>query len=414
MRVEIKPSKARGVVSAPPSKSMAHRLLICAGLADGESVIRNLAFSEDIKATIACLNALGAEIRLDGNTAYIKGTDVTKPTGRTAVLPCNESGSTLRFFIPLCLLGGDERVLTGSAYLMKRPLSIYEQIAREQELRLDRYDDRVAVKGKLKGERFDVPGNISSQFISGLLFALPFLDRRSRICVSPPVESFPYIHMTDDALKTFEITVEHGFSQSDNRYDWSVSGGRYTPADVTVEGDCSNAAFFEALNCAGGDVTLTGIKPDSLQGDRIYQELFEKIKNKDIVGSDPIDISDCPDLGPVLFSVAALCGGGRFTGTYRLKIKESDRANAMKQELSKLGVRMDVEENDVIVHPAKLHPPTDPLYGHNDHRIVMALSVLLTVTGGAIEGAQAVNKSFPDYFDRLQQLGVEIEYGMDQ
>lgn len=414
MRVEIKPSKARGIVSAPPSKSFAHRYLICAGLADGESVIRNLAFSEDIKATIACLNALGAEIRLDGDTAYIKGTDVTNPTGRTAVLPCNESGSTLRFFIPLCLLSGDERVLTGSLYLMKRPLSIYERIAQKQELRLDRCDDRVVTEGKLKGARFDVPGNISSQFISGLLFALPFLDRRSQICVSPPVESFPYIHMTDDALKTFGITVEHGFSQSDNRYYWAVSDGRYTPADVTVEGDCSNAAFFEALNCAGGDVKVEGIKADSLQGDRIYQELFEKLKKKDITDIDPIDISDCPDLGPVLFAVAALCGGGRFTGTYRLKIKESDRANAMKRELSKLGVRMDVEENDVTVHPAKLHPPTEPLYGHNDHRIAMALSVLLTVTGGVIEGAQAVNKSFPNYFDRLKQLGVEIEYGMDQ
>lgn len=404
MRVEIRPSKAKGTVTAPPSKSMAHRLLICAGLSEGESVVRNLAYSEDVKATIACLQALGAEIRLDGDTAFVKGAYVTEPIGSSAVLPCNECGSTLRFFTPICMLSGEERTLRGSEYLMTRPMVVYEEIAVKQDIRFEKSADSITVQGKLKSGVYEVAGNISSQFISGLLFALPLLDGDSEIKILPPVESKPYIDMTVAALREFGIVIEN----DDNAY--KIKGGqRYAPTDVTVEGDCSNAAFFEALNYTGSNVTVEGLREDSLQGDRIYKILFEKIKN----GDSPINIADCPDLGPILFAVAALCGGARFIGTRRLKIKESDRAVAMKQELSKLGISIDVRENEVTVHGGRLHAPTEPLDGHGDHRIVMALSVLLTVTGGVIEGAQAVNKSFPDFFDRLTDLGVELHYGMD-
>ena len=383
---------------------MAHRLLICAGLSEGESVVRNLAYSEDVKATIACLQALGAEIRLDGDTAFVKGAYVTEPIGSSAVLPCNECGSTLRFFTPICMLSGEERTLRGSEYLMTRPMVVYEEIAVKQDIRFEKSADSITVQGKLKSGVYEVAGNISSQFISGLLFALPLLDGDSEIKILPPVESKPYIDMTVAALREFGIVIEN----DDNAY--KIKGGqRYAPTDVTVEGDCSNAAFFEALNYTGSNVTVEGLREDSLQGDRIYKILFEKIKN----GDSPINIADCPDLGPILFAVAALCGGARFIGTRRLKIKESDRAVAMKQELSKLGISIDVRENEVTVHGGRLHAPTEPLDGHGDHRIVMALSVLLTVTGGVIEGAQAVNKSFPDFFDRLTDLGVELHYGMD-
>ena len=399
MRVEIKPCRPYGSVIAPPSKSMAHRMLICAGLADGESVIRGLAYSEDLKATIACLRSLGAEIRLDGDTAYIKGTDVTKPTDGTAMLPCNESGSTLRFFIPICMLNGEEHLLKGSDYLMTRPMSVYEDIARAQGLRFERSDGIITVQGKLQSGVYEVPGNISSQFISGLLFALPLLGGDSKIRIMPPVESKPYIDMTVQALADFGIEIVN----DGNIYN--VKGGQsYRADDVVVEGDYSNAAFFEALNYAGGDVVVEGLREDSLQGDKAYKILFEKIKS----GSGSIDISDCPDLGPVLFAVAALCGGASFTGTRRLRIKESNRAEAMKQELAKFGISVDVGENDVVIHPGVLNEPTEPLCGHNDHRIVMALSVLLTKTGGVIEGAEAVKKSFPDFFDKLKQLHTEV------
>lgn len=405
VKVTIQPSKAHGVIAAPPSKSMAHRLLICAGLSGGESIVRNLAFSKDVAATIACLQALGAQIRLEGNTAYIRGTDVRKQLKKTAVLPCNECGSTLRFFIPLCLLCGEERVLTGSEYLLKRPLSVYEEIADKQGLLFEKSSDRLTVGGQLFSGVYEVAGNISSQFISGLLFALPLLDGDSEIRLIPPVESKPYIDMTLSALRDFGITV---IESGDSYY---VKGGQsYCPKDVTVEGDYSNAAFFEALNCAGSDVTINGLRADSLQGDKVYKILFQNIKQ----GKTPVDIADCPDLGPVLFAVAALCGGAEFTGTRRLRIKESDRAAAMQAELKKLGVKVTAGENTVVVHPAALRAPDSPLDGHNDHRIVMALSVLLTVTGGTIIGAESVQKSFPDFFDKLKNAGVNITYGMDQ
>lgn len=405
MRVEIHPSSARGTVTAPPSKSMAHRLLICAGLCEGESVIRDLAYSDDVKATVDCLRALGADIRLDGSTAYVKGADVRRQTGETATLPCNECGSTLRFFTPLCMLSGERHILTGSEYLMRRPMSVYEDIAAEQDIVFDKTGYSLTVCGKLGGGIYKVRGDISSQFISGLMFALPLTDGDSEIHILPPVESRPYINLTVDALRRFGIEI------IENGNIYSINGGQsYSAADVTVEGDYSNAAFFESLNLVGSDVSVNGLNPDSKQGDKIYKILFKKIKS----GDSLIDISDCPDLGPILFAVAAACGGARFTGTRRLRIKESDRADAMRRELSKLGASVEVGENEVAVRCAGLRKPSEPLYGHNDHRIVMALSVLLTATGGVIEGAEAVNKSFPDFFDRLKDLGVELEYGMDQ
>lgn len=324
--------------------------------------------------------------------------------GRPAILPCNECGSTLRFFTPLCMLSGEERALTGSAYLMQRPMTVYEDISQKQGLVFVRNAGSITVQGRLKSGAYEVPGDISSQFISGLLFALPLLDGNSELHILPPVESKPYIDLTTAALREFGIDI----SNKENTY--YITGNRhYAPRDVTVEGDCSNAAFFEALNFAGSEVSVEGIRQDTLQGDRVFKILFEKIKNTD----DVIGIADCPDLGPVLFAVAALCGGARFTGTRRLRIKESDRAEAMRRELDKLGVRVEAGENTVDVLPSVLHAPSGTLNGHNDHRIVMALSVLLTVTGGVIEGAEAVNKSFPDFFDRLKDLGVELSYGMD-
>ena len=421
MRVEIKPSALHGTVTAPPSKSMAHRLLICAGLSEGESVVRRLAFSQDVMATIDCLRALGAEIRLDGDTALVKGTDVRKAIGKTAVLNCNECGSTLRFFTPLCMLSGEERVLKGSPYLMTRPMDVYEKITRDQGIRFEKAEDHLTVEGRLKSGVYEVAGNISSQFISGLLFTLPLLDGDSEIRILPPVESKPYIDMTVAALRQFGIEVETSLrgTRQECRATWQsqpiiyrIKGNQsYCPADVTVEGDYSNAAFFEALNYAGSSVKIDGLRENTLQGDSAYKILFENIKN----GIDPIDIADCPDLGPVLFAVAALCGGARFTGTRRLRIKESDRADAMRQELQKLGIDVETGENEVIVHGGTLRQPTEVLSAHGDHRIVMALSVLLTVTGGVIDGAQAVNKSFPDFFEKLQSLGSEVQTnGMDQ
>lgn len=405
MRVSIKPSRVCGEISAPPSKSMAHRLLISAALCRQKSEISNVAFSDDIRATLGALRSLGAKCTASGDRVTVEGIDFTAPFSEIKI-DCIECGSTLRFIIPLCLLTGAPTEITGSRKLLSRPLSVYEQICKENNFRFENNGSKILLEGKLTAGDYVVPGNISSQFVSGLLFALPLLKGDSTVTVTKPVESLSYIKMTLDAMRLFGIDL-----------DWNdgkifIKGGsQYAPLNAAVEGDYSNAAFFEALNLVGGDVYVKGLNPDSLQGDRVYKEYFEKLKN----GNAVIDIGDCPDLGPVLIAAAAALGGGRFVGTARLKIKESDRGEAMRQELLKFGVNITVKDNEIIVPNECLSTPKEPIFGHHDHRIVMANSVLLTKTGGVIDGAEAVNKSFPDFFEKLSSLKVEVMTdGMDK
>ena len=397
MTAVIRPSRAAGVLQAPPSKSMAHRLLVCAGLAPGKSVVRGVSDSDDMHATLDCLRALGARAEKHGGTVTVQGLSALAPQ---SVLPCRACGSTLRFFVPIALLIDRPVTLTGTETLFSRPLSVYETICRDQGLSFARQGQTLTVCGKLRPGCFAVPGNISSQFISGLLFALPLLEKDSTIEIVPPVESAPYIRMTLQALETF------GVSACMDGHTITVPGAQtYRPQDVTVEGDWSNAAFFDALDLLGGDVRLQGLRDDSLQGDKMYRAYFAALAE----GTPTLDLADCPDLGPVCMALAAAKHGARFTGTRRLRIKESDRVACMCTELRKLGVRCDIGEDEVGIHPAKLHAPAEPLCGHDDHRIVMALSLLLTQTGGTIEGAEAVRKSLPDFFTLLQTLGIEVQ-----
>ena len=399
MRAVIRPGRARGAIDAPPSKSMAHRLLIGAGLARGESVVRGLDRSEDILATADCLASLGAAIEWNGRDARVTGCDPRRAA--PALLSCRESGSTLRFLIPLCLLSGQPMRLTGGGALMDRPLSVYEDICRARGLRFERTNGALRLEGRLAPGEYAVPGGVSSQFISGLLFALPLLAEDSLIRLIPPVESRPYIDMTVRALETFGVCVQWA-----DEFTLRVPGGAaYRPADVTVEGDYSNAAFFEALNLVGGEVRVSGLDADSLQGDKVCLGFFRRLAE----GCPELDVSDCPDLAPVLLAVAAARHGARLTGTRRLRFKESDRGAAMARELARFGVRVDVQENDIVVHAGAVRAPGEPLSSHNDHRVAMALAVLCALTGGEINGAQAVNKSLPDYWDRLKALGLDVE-----
>ena len=411
MKIKINKGKAKGFVEAPPSKSMAHRLLICAGLSDGISEIKGIAESQDILATLDCLRALGAQWERvpareqeDGDVQSvlkIKGTDVRNRTAPVS-LNCRESGSTLRFFVPLCLASEAEAELYGSERLMERPMEVYEKICEDRGLVFERSEGRLRVRGPLHAGVFKVAGNISSQFISGLLFAMPLLEGESRLEILPPVESRSYIDMTLTALQTFGI----GFERPDENTIVIRGGQRYCPQRAKVEGDYSNAAFFQALDMLGGDVQVGNLDEDSLQGDRVCSEMLARLKS----GRPELDISDCPDLGPILFAAAAVTGKGAvFTGTKRLKIKESDRGEVMARVLDKFGVEVIMEENRMVIGGGGIKTPKEPLYGFNDHRIVMSEAVLLTVTGGIIEGAEAVSKSFPDFFDKLASLGIEVE-----
>ncbi len=399
MIISIKPNAAMGNITAPPSKSIAHRQLICGALSSG-SVIHNLAMSDDIKATLSCLQNMGANIKYNGNSVLIGNLNPFSPKNENA-LNCNESGSTLRFLIPLCLLSNKEITLTGTERLFERPLGVYEEMCKSAGLYFKANKNSVTVKGPLQSGTYRVAGNVSSQFISGLLFALPLLEKDSKIDITGAAESLSYIKLTLKALGDFGIRV----TRTDENTLLIPGAQHYKSRELSVEGDYSNAAFFEALNLLGGNVNIEGLAVRSFQGDRIYRKLFPKLCTRKPV----IDLTDCPDLAPILFAVAAAKGGATFTGTARLKIKESDRAGAMKEELAKFGVPVTINENSVIIEKAELKTPTQRLYGHNDHRIVMALSVLCTLTGGTIMGAEAVAKSFPDFFRKLCSLGIEVK-----
>ena len=401
----IRPSKANGVMMAPPSKSMAHRHLICAALSEGTSVIHNIDFSEDIKATLGCIEQLGASAKIEGNTIIVNGSPSLKSASKPRLFNCNESGSTLRFFIPISMLSSVKSNFIGSEVLMTRPLSVYETICSQQNIRLEHKDKGIEVEGCLKSGNLEIPGNISSQFITGLLFTLPLLDGDSKITLTESVESKPYIDMTLQVQREFGIKAEW---ISEN--ELSIPGNqKYIATEGTVEGDYSNAAFFEALNTLGGNITVQGLNPDSLQGDKVYLPYFKQLTE----GFATIDISDCPDLGPILFVVAAAHNGGEFLGTKRLKIKESNRGAVMCEELAKFGVKTLQEENRIVIEKCALSSPKETVLGHNDHRIVMSMATLLTIIGGKIEGVSAVKKSLPDYFKRIRQLGIDFEFEGD-
>lgn len=399
MIATIEKGTAYGRVEAPPSKSVSHRYLICGALSGG-SVIENVAFSEDIKATLNCLRALGADYEIDGSTVKIGGISPDKAVKSTELF-CNESGSTLRFLIPLCLLFGQKITLKGTERLMSRSLAVYKDMCLSQGIEFSEDKESVTVCGKLSAGKYSVRGDVSSQFISGLMFALPLLENDSIIDITGAIESGSYLGMTVKALADFGIRI----SRTDEHTVFIKGNQTYKPRTLCVEGDYSNAAFLEAFNSVGGNVAVTGLKKDTCQGDAVYRKLFGKL----VRGCPEIDISDCPDLAPVLMAVAAANNGVRLTGTHRLKIKESDRGKAMAEELSKFGCSVKVYENEIEVKKRGITTPTDILSGHNDHRIVMALSLLCSITGGSISGSEAVNKSFPDYFRRLSSLGIKVE-----
>lgn len=398
MKVTIEKSTASGRIFAPPSKSMAHRLLICGALSEN-SVISDLSESKDILATIGCLKNMGATIDSDGDTVKIGGINPQNINGETELF-CNESGSTLRFLIPVCMMSGKKITLTGSSRLFERPLSVYEEICKEQNIEFIKSANSVTVCGKLKSGDFTVAGNISSQFITGLLFVLPLLCGDSTLTVTGNFESASYVDLTLDAMKSFGV----GIVRKDNVF-YIKGNQKYQNTAISVEGDYSNAAFLDAFNVIGGNVSISGLKSDSLQGDRVYSDMFKGLTD----GQKCFDLSDCPDLAPVMFAMSAYTGGAEFTGTERLKIKESDRAQAMAEELAKFGIKVTVNENSVTIHNGSLKTPDCVLYGHNDHRIVMALSLLCSVTGGEIDGAEAVSKSYPDFFRQISQLGIIIK-----
>lgn len=398
MTIEITPSQIKGEVTAPPSKSMAHRLLICASLSAGESIIGNIAYSEDILATIDCIKAMGATVSVNKDTITVCG--ISPFSVGESVYNCRESGSTLRFFIPIAMLSKSESLFKGYGRLPERPMEVYEKIAFEKGIPYSKKEEGIQVGGTLSSGSYTVRGDISSQFISGLLFALPLCEGDSEIILTGKVESRSYIDMTLSAMMTFGVKAEW----KDDSTLFIKGGQKYESRNINVEGDWSNAAFLDAFNLIGGKVTVKGLYENTLQGDRVYKDYYSLLEK----GAPVLDMGNCPDLAPVIMALACELNGATLKGTKRLKLKESDRGAVMAQELSKFGANIDLYDDEIVIHKNGLRRPGAALSAHNDHRVVMSLCVLLSKYGGTIDGAEAVKKSYPDFFAVFSSLGAEV------
>ena len=425
MRVKIEKSTAEGAVIAPPSKSLAHRLMIACALSQNGGKVVGISDSEDMAATLDCIKALGITSQKNGDTVMFKrereNTETDENNSKTQgfangknsvyavgdclknakVFDCRESGSTLRFFLPIAAAFFDKAVFVGSKRLLERGVEVYEKALGEKGVKVVCDGEKITLSGRLGSGIYTLRGDVSSQYVSGLLFALPMLDGDSEIRVLPPVESRAYIDLTIDVLKKAGIEIAE---KEENVF--SIKGNqRYGGGEYVVEGDWSNGAMLLALNELGGNVEVVGLDENSVQGDKVCKTIFKELNEKKAV----IDLANCPDLAPIAFCVAAVKDGATFVGTRRLKIKESDRAQAMAQELAKFGINVDVRENEVVIHKNDIKTPNCAICGHNDHRIVMACSILLSAVGGVINGAEAVKKSFPNFFETIGKLGVKYE-----
>jgi 3-phosphoshikimate 1-carboxyvinyltransferase len=409
----VKPVQG-GTIKAIASKSAAHRLLICASLADNETFIRCQERSQDIDATAHCLESLFAVIRYEDDGFFVTPINKTKNPEKERSANCGESGSTLRFLLPVCgALGMKVRFNMGGR-LPARPLTgLYEEMKSKGCTLSEQGRSPLTLGGKLKNGKYSLPGNISSQFISGLLFALPLLEGDSAICVTGNLESRPYVNMTLDALRLFGINVQE---EEKPQLTFRLIGGQtyLSPKNVQTEGDWSNAAFWLCAGAIGKSaVTCTGLNLDSRQGDRAIAELLKKFGARVSVDSSTITVSpdelkgieidaeNTPDLVPVLAAVASTARGETIIkGAGRLRLKESDRLRTIAVSLSELGA--DVKETDdglVIQGKNKLQGGVTQSFG--DHRIAMAAAVLSGACTNpvTIQNAEAVNKSYPAFFD---------------
>lgn len=399
MKVKILPSKTSGEVSAPPSKSFAHRYLIGSVLSRGKCVIKNIADSDDISATLSCIEQLGGSVTKDGNIVTVIPTNEKQI--ENAVFDCKESGSTLRFFIPVVLVTGAKNcTFLGSERLLARGIKEYEKLFENSDVTIKSDEKSIEVNGTLSAGNYEISGEVSSQYTTGMLFALSVLDGKSTLKITGNAESRAYVDMTIKVLKDFGADI----AEPEKNF-FEINGkGRLSPGEFTVEGDWSNAAFLIALSRLLGRISVSGLNENSVQGDRFSIVAFDALDGENA----EIDLKDCPDLAPILFAYAAYKNGGKFINTRRLRVKESDRANVMAEELKKFGANVKVYENSVEIEKTQLKLPIVPLCGHNDHRIVMALSVLAAVFGAEIDGAEAVNKSYPDFFRVIKKAGVNV------
>ncbi len=394
MYIIIKPTKLRGTAAAIPSKSQAHRLLICAAFADRETRLYCPDTNRDIEATADCLRALGAEITRDEG-GYTVLPVQSRPT--TAVLLCHDSGSTLRFLLPVAGALGVDATFQLEGRLPQRPLSpLWEEMERMGCTLTRPTADTIRCQGKLNSGVYTISGGVSSQFITGLLLTFPLISGESQLEITGKLESAPYVTMTLKAMEQFGGMVQN----------FSVAGNQHftSPGTVTVEGDWSNGAFFLAAKALGNNVTVSGLRADSPQGDRAAAELLPGLEKKLI-----IDAADIPDLVPILAVTAACKQGAVFTNIGRLRLKESDRVESVKEMIIALGGTAESDAETLTVQGTGLHGGT--VDARNDHRIAMSAAIAATACREdvIILGAQCVEKSYPRFFEEYRKLGGRYE-----
>lgn len=410
----IEPSKLNGTVIIPPSKSLSHRAILAAALAEGESIIENLIFSEDIEATCAAVMGLGVKILRDESTLRIQG--LKKLKAPTSQIDCNESGSTLRFLIPFASLVDGPVVFTGKGKLVTRPLDPYFNLFNDQGMSYS-YEGALplTVKGKLSPGVYKLPGNVSSQFVTGLMYVLPLLDGDSEIILESELESRDYVELTIQVLKAFGVEVV-----TMNSEHYYVRGNqKFRPAKYRVEGDYSQAAFWIAAGLMGDGLVLTDLSKETKQGDKRILEITQNMganlvwENDNLIVESKqtngitVDASQCPDLVPIVATLAAVSKGNtQIINAGRVRIKESDRLKAICSELKVLGANIEEEPEGLIIKGVeRLSGGT--VSGWNDHRIVMSLAIASSKCDSPviIQGSEAVAKSYPHFFDVFRALG---------
>lgn len=398
MKVTINPKKLNGNIDVIASKSFLHRAIIAASLCEGRSVIDNVLFSKDVEATINACSALGASIKVDNNKLIIDG---TLTISSNQVVDCIESGSTLRFMIPIFLSQNTNTKFIGASSLFKRPLDVYFDIFNNQNIKYS-YNETLEVSGNLKSDEFIIDGSISSQFITGLLFALPLLENDSKLIINN-LESKGYVDITLEILKMFNIEIINN-----NYQEFIIKGNqKYKQSNYYAEADYSQACFFLIANELGNKVKVNNLNQNSLQPDKKILDDITKIKN-----SESVDLSQNPDCGPILSVLASLYDCS-IINAKRLRIKESDRINSMVVNLNKLGAKLYSGEDYINFNKVNNLNGDVELDCFNDHRVCMALAIASTICDFKIvlNGAQCVNKSYPHFWDDFVSLGgcIDVE-----
>lgn len=419
-KIIIKPKLLKGNIVVPPSKSLGHRGIIAATLSRGISRVDNIQFSKDIEATMDIMKELGAVLNTEDNSLHIDGSNIFS-YDKSLYLKCNESGSTLRFLIPLALTKKGDYVFHGEGKLISRPLDPYYDIFREKGIEYSTKGEVLPLKvsGKLTSGTYRVRGDISSQFITGLLFSLPLIKGNSKIEITTKLESKGYIDLTLEVLKDFGIEIENN-----NYKEFNIRGAqRYHSRDYYIEGDYSQGAFFLVAGALGSPIICSGLNKNSLQGDKVILDILEAMgcsidESEEGIKVNPsrtkgieIDASNCPDLVPILTVLASLSEGEtRIINAKRLRIKECDRLHAITTELSKLGANI-IELEDSLIISGVSELKGGEVNSHNDHRIVMALAIAATraTEDVIINDPSAVEKSYPNFFKDYFKLGGEFD-----